>query len=93
MTDSEILGILKIDLQITSEDESLNSFLLSIITSARKFIGDEGIVLDSSVPDGYLVEMYSAYLYRRRRENYPMPRALRWALNNRLFRQKVNADG
>ena len=41
-----------------------------------------------------LVEMYAAYLYRRRREeNVQMPRMLRWALNNRLFSQKGEADG
>jgi len=46
------------------------------------------------VQDAMLVEMYAAYLYRRRREeNVQMPRMLRWALNNRLFGQKGAADG
>ena len=41
-----------------------------------------------------LVEMYAAYLYRKRREaTAEMPRMLRWALNNRVFSGKVRADG
>ena len=39
--------------------------------------------------DAVLVEMYAAYLYRRRREeNAAMPRMLRYALNNRLLSEK-----
>lgn len=61
-----------------------------LITAARSYISREGITLTESVEDGMLVEMYAAYLYRRRREeNVQMPRMLRWALNNRLFSQKA----
>ena len=93
MTDSEILVILKIDLGISST--ALDQYLQLLIDSARAFIAEEGIVLDdSSSSDGTLVEMYAAYLYRKRREETEaMPRMLRWALNNRLFAQKGDPNG
>ena len=87
MTESDILQILKVDLQISSS--ALDGYLQTLITAAKKYITTEGITLSESIPDGMLVEMYAAYLYRRRREeNVSMPKMLRWALNNRLFQQK-----
>ena len=42
-----------------------------------------------SVEDGMLIAMYSAYIYRKRKEaNSAMPRMLRYELNQRLFSQK-----
>lgn len=90
MADEEILVALKIDLQIATD--KMDIYLLQLIQAARSYITTEGIVLDCSTGDGMLVEMYAAYLYRRRREeNVTMPRMLRWALNNRLFSQKAGA--
>lgn len=92
LTDEDILEILKVDLQVSSS--ALDLYLLVLITSARAYIAQEGITLADSAQDAMLVEMYAAYLYRRRREeNVQMPRMLRWALNNRLFGQKEAADG
>ena len=93
MTDEEILVALKIDLQIATD--KMDIYLGQLIQAARAYIQTEGITLDCSTGDGMLVEMYSAYLYRRRREeNVAMPRMLRWALNNRLFSQKAGGpDG
>lgn len=92
LTDEDILGILKVDLQVSSS--ALDLYLLVLITSARAYIAQEGITLADTAQDAMLVEMYAAYLYRRRREeNVQMPRMLRWALNNRLFGQKGAADG
>ena len=91
-TDEDILEILKVDLQVSSS--ALDLYLLVLITSARAYIAQEGITLADTAQDAMLVEMYAAYLYRRRREeNVQMPRMLRWALNNRLFGQKGAADG
>ena len=91
MTDSDILTILKTDLQISTA--ALDGYLTALITAARGYIADEGITLTDSVPDSMLIEMYAAYLYRRRREdNVQMPRYLRWALNNRLFGRDVGGD-
>lgn len=94
MTTDDILAILKIDLGISST--ALDSYLTQLIQSAQGYIAEEGIALTTSVPDGQLVEMYAAWLYRKRREeNAPMPRMLRWNLNNRLMAQKgtVTANG
>lgn len=92
LTDEDILEILKVDLQVSSS--ALDLYLLVLITSARSYIAQEGITLADTAQDAMLVEMYAAYLYRRRREeNVQMPRMLRWALNNRLFSQKGAADG
>lgn len=87
MADSDILTILKVDLQIAVN--RLDEYLLALIQSARRFITQEGITLSDSMDDAVLVEMYAAYLYRRRREeNVAMPRMLRYALNNRLLSEK-----
>jgi len=87
LTDQELLTILKTDLQVSSQ--ALDPYLAKLVEAARDFITTEGISLTSSYSDAMLVEMYAAYLYRRRREeNVQMPRMLRWALNNRLFSQK-----
>ena len=93
MTDADILTVLKIDLQISSG--ALDSYLEGLIASARAFIKREGVTLADTAEDAQLVEMYAAYLYRKRRdETAAMPRMLRWALNKRLFSEKAGAaDG
>lgn len=92
MTDAEILTVLKIDLQVSSA--ALDVYLEPLISAAKDYITTEGIHLSDSYSDSMLVEMYAAYLYRRRREeNAQMPRMLRWALNNRLMQQRGRADG
>lgn len=91
MTDNEILTVLKVDLQLSTD--KLDPYLLQLIGAAKSYIAAEGIALTCSSGDGMLVEMYAAYLYRRRREeNVTMPRMLRYALNNRLFSQKAGDD-
>jgi hypothetical protein len=93
LVDEEILTALKVDLQISTD--KMDTYLVKMIQAAKSYIQTEGIQLTCSTGDGMLVEMYAAYLYRRRREeNVAMPRMLRWALNNRLFSQKAGAaDG
>lgn len=87
MADADVLKILKLDLQ--SSVNSLDDYLLTIIQAARNFIANEGITLTDDISDMMLVEMYAAYLYRKRREeNAAMPRMLRWNLNNRLLSEK-----
>ena len=88
MTDADILLLMKVDSQLSTA--ALDNYLLALIASAKEYIATEGIVLSTSTGDAVLVEMYAAYLYRQRREKVvAMPRMLRWALNNRLFEQKV----
>lgn len=91
MTDAEILEILKIDLMLSTA--ALDEYLLTLIKSARAMIANEGTHLTSETEDSMLVEMYAAYLYRSRKDSAPMPRMLRLALNNRLFREKGTTNG
>lgn len=87
MADEAVLDILKINLQISTD--KLDRYLSGLISAARDYIRTEGIALQDTPGDNNLVVMYAAYLYRKRREDGPMPRSLRWALNNRLFSQKA----
>lgn len=82
-----MLTMLKTDLGITTTayDERLQQY----ITSAQAQITREGITLDNSADDTQLVVMYAAWLWRRRDGMEGMPRMLRYALNNRLFSQKM----
>lgn len=99
MTNDELLELTKLNLQIAGSafDEYLSTL---IIPAAKSAITQEGITLDlSDIGDCNLVIMYAAYLYRKRAESTVngnlswaagMPRMLRYALNNRLFSQKMS---
>lgn len=90
MTDATILDMTKANLQILKDNTLQDEYLQMLITSAREMIAREGITLNDSIEDGNLVVMYAAYLYRKRADGEPvMPRMLRYALNNRIFSQKV----
>ena len=90
MTDETILAMLKVNLQIIAGNTLQDEYLWNLIATARQMITREGIMLTDSIEDGNLVVMYAAYLYRKRADDAPvMPRMLRYALNNRLFSQKV----
>lgn len=105
MTNDSLLLMLKYNLQITSS--SYDTYLEQLLESAYAYITTEGItitkVVDEDDSDVYTIEdigdcnlivMYAAYLYRKRAdEGSPaMPRMLRYALNNRLFSQKMQGD-
>ena len=91
MTDETILAMLKVNLQIIAGNTLQDEYLRNLIATARQMITREGIMLTESIEDGNLVVMYAAYLYRKRADDAPvMPRMLRYALNNRLFSQKVS---
>ena len=92
MTNAEILTMLQVDLGELFPSDARKAYLQQCISAARQFITREGIALTESIEDGQLIEMYAAYLVRKRATTEPMPRMLRWTLNNRLFSQKVNND-
>ena len=78
--------MVKLNLQIAGSafDEYIEDL---IIPAAEAEIAREGITLD-------LLVMYAGYLYRRRADSDAgMPRMLRYALNNRLFAQKMAEEG
>lgn len=86
MTSSEILlPYLKIDLGITTT--AYDSRLTQYIEYAQAEIQREGVTLGSG--DDQLVVMYAAWLWRRRDSGDGMPRMLRYALNNRIFSEKM----
>ena len=86
--------MLQVDLGELYPNEQRAAYLTQAISAAQAFITREGIDLSDSIEDGQLVEMYAAYLIRKRATTEPMPRMLRWALNNRLFSQKAQvSDG
>lgn len=89
MNTEQILTMLKYNLDIIPTDTTRDIYLLQLINSAKSLIKREGVLLTGGFEDGQLIVMYAAYLYRKRAVDEPMPRMLRWALNNRIFAQKM----
>lgn len=91
MNDEAMLLALKTDLGITTDayDTRLGQYL----TSAKKAITIEGITLTDGVADCDLVVRYAAWTWRKRSTGEGIPRSLRWALNNRLFSEKLSEGG
>lgn len=88
-----LLSMLKVDLGIkstTAYDERLSQY----IEAADQAITEMGATLDYSVlKDNQLVVMYAAWTWRKRDSGEGMPRMLRYALNNRIFSEKVKSNG
>ena len=85
-----MLGMLKIDLGITTTfyDERLTEYLASALAQIKR----EGVTLDiSKADDQHLAVMYAAWMWRRRDSMEGMPRMIRYALNNRIFAEKMEA--
>ena len=93
MTKAEVLGMLKVDLGFTGS--AYNERLEALIDSAVSMMEREGVssVDFDSTEDVQLVIMYTGWLWRKRYNYEPMPRMLRWALNNRILGEKARADG
>lgn len=88
-----LLSMLKVDLGIkstTAYDERLSQY----IEAADQAITEMGATLDYTVlKDNHLVVMYAAWTWRKRDSGEGMPRMLRYALNNRIFSEKVKSNG
>lgn len=85
ITNELLLPYLKIDLGITTSayDSRLEQYLMN----AQNEISREGITINDN--DDQLVVMYAAWTWRRRDTGEGMPRMLRYALNNRVFSEKM----
>lgn len=83
-----LLASLKIDLGIKTN--AYDTRLTAYLGYAQSAIAEEGITLSSSLQDDQLTIMYAAWMWRRRDTGEGMPRMVRYALNNRLFAQKMN---
>ena len=82
-----LLPMLKTDLGITTT--AYDTRLTAYLENAKKEIQREGVTIGDAVDDGQLVVMYAAWTWRRRYTGEGMPRMLRYALNNRVFSQKM----
>ena len=92
MTKADILTILKSDLDIASASTSKDTLLNNLIDLSISAITREGITLSDpyTTEEGTLVEMYAAFLFRRRKDaRATMPHSLRYQLNNLLLSQKA----
>lgn len=89
MTEADMLAALKIDLGITVT--AYDARLTQLITVAKTEIAREGATLNTtgSYDDANLVIMYAAWMWRRRDTMEGMPRMIRYALNNRVFGEKM----
>jgi hypothetical protein len=91
MTNGELLAMVKSNLAIITP--AWNEYLTNLIEVSKQSIAREGITLKDTLEDNNLIVMYTAYLYRKRTEDTgPMPRMLRYALNNRLLSEKMQND-
>ena len=92
MQTAAVLPLLQVDLGELYPNDQRVAYLTQAISAATDFIAREGVRLTDSVEDVQLVEMYAAYLVRKRATQEPMPRMLRWALNNRILSQKAGGQ-
>ena len=96
MTDAQLLAMLKIDIGFRSSgNRAIDDRLTQLIQAAEKYIKAEGATtLDrNNIDDAQLIVMYAAWLWRRRDTQDDMPRMVRYAINNRVFAEKMEASG
>lgn len=91
MTDSELLTMLKIDCGITTT--AFDERLAQYVEVAKSEITREGATLVDIASDSQLVVMYAAWLWRKRDTGEGMPRMLRYAINQRVFSEKMQTEG
>ena len=91
MTDSELLTMLKIDCGITTT--AFDERLAQYVDVAKAEITREGVTLADTASDSQLIVMYAAWLWRKRDTGEGMPRMLRYAINQRVFSEKMQTEG
>lgn len=93
MNTGDLLTLTQANLDLIALDASRENQLSFLIKTAIELIAREGVTLTEpyTSEDANLIVMYASYLYRKRATDEPMPRMLRWALNNRIFGR--GADG
>ena len=94
MDDQSRLSLLKANLSAIGST-IYDELFLSLLTSAKSMIEREGITLDlDEQEDNNLIVGYATWMFQQREDPaMPMPRWLRYNLNNKVLHQKaVNAD-
>ena len=92
MTDEQLLTMLKIDIGFTSSGATkIDTRLTQLLQAAEKYIIAEGATTlnKNNIDDAQLIVMYAAWLWRRRDTQDDMPRMIRYAINNRVFAEKM----
>lgn len=89
MDDTTIKEIIRIDLGVSVDTPDYDLLIDTMIKRAKRAIEEEGITIQDNDEDGALVEQYAAWMLRKRKENAPFPRMLRFQLNNRLLSEKM----
>lgn len=84
-----MLDSLKIDLGITTN--AYDERLQQILNAAKQLIEREGVTFadELTAEDQQLIVMYASWIWKKRDNVEAMPRILRWALNNRIFGEKM----
>ena len=93
MDDQSRLALLKLNVSAAGST-IYDDLFLSLLASAKSMIEREGIVLDlDTQEDNNLIVGYATWLFQQREQpDMPMPRWLRYNLNNKVLHQKaVNA--
>ena len=90
MDDQSRLALLKANLSAIGST-IYDELFLSLLASAKTMIEREGITLDlESSDDNNLIVGYATWLFQQREQpNMPMPRWLRYNLNNKVLHQKA----
>lgn len=94
MATQAALSLLKQGLLIATDSYDL--YLTQLLDASKALLIREGIssLDEGSVEDMQLIEGYAEFLYRQRfEENKAMPKWLRWAINNRVFSEKMQEAG
>ena len=90
MDDQSRLALLKANVSAIGST-LYDDLFLSLLTSAVSMIEREGITLDmDSQEDNNLIVGYATWLFQQREDPaMPMPRWLRYNLNNKVLHQKA----
>lgn len=94
MDDQSRLALLKLNVSAAGST-IYDDLFLSLLSSAKSMIEREGITLDlDEQEDNNLIVGYATWLFQQREQpDMPMPRWLRYNLNNKVLHQKAgNAD-
>jgi hypothetical protein len=86
-----VLTMVKFDLGITNTT-AYDARLTQYINSGLAYAKEEGIELGDTVGDMEIATMYAVWLFNKRKTGEGMPRMLRYALNNRIFADKMKEN-
>lgn len=94
MDDQSRLALLKANVSAIGST-LYDDLFLSLLTSAVSMIEREGITLDmDSQEDNNMIVGYATWLFQQREQpDMPMPRWLRYNLNNKVLHQKAVSAG